>query len=51
VELLANEVRCKASRFEFRKRSQFFIGTHNETLSVAAMCVSNPDYSPARIYR
>jgi len=28
------------------KRSQLFIGTHNETLSVAAMRVSNPDRSP-----
>jgi hypothetical protein len=24
----------------------FFIRTHNETLSVIAMCVSNPDRSP-----
>jgi hypothetical protein len=24
-------------RFEFKKRSQHFIGVHNETLSVAAM--------------
>jgi hypothetical protein len=28
-------------RFEFHKRSQLFIGPHNETLSVAAMGVSN----------
>jgi hypothetical protein len=27
--------------FEFHKRSQFFIGTHDETLSVVALCVSN----------
>jgi hypothetical protein len=27
-------------RFQFHKRSQLFIGTHNETLSVAAMRVS-----------
>jgi hypothetical protein len=33
-------------RFQFRKRAQFFICTHNETLSVVAMCVSNPDRSP-----
>jgi hypothetical protein len=37
-------------RFEFRKRSQLFIRSHNETLSVASMCVSNPDRLPARIY-
>jgi hypothetical protein len=29
--------------FQFQKRSQLVIGTHNETLSVAAMRVSNPD--------
>jgi hypothetical protein len=27
-------------RFKFHERSQLFIGTHNEPLSVAAMCVS-----------
>jgi hypothetical protein len=31
-------------RFQFQKRRQLFIRTHNETLSVA-MCVSNPDCS------
>jgi hypothetical protein len=31
-------------RFEFNKRSQLFIGTHHETLSVA-MRVNNPDRS------
>jgi hypothetical protein len=30
--------------FQFHKRSQFFIRVHNETLSVAAMRVSNPDF-------
>jgi hypothetical protein len=29
-------------RFEFQKRRQFFIRTRNETLSVVAMCVCNP---------
>jgi hypothetical protein len=38
-------------RFEFQKRSQLFIGAHNETLSVVAMRVSNPDRSRARILR
>jgi hypothetical protein len=28
---------------------QQFIGTHNETLSIAAMCVRNPDRSPVGI--
>jgi hypothetical protein len=37
-------------RFEFCKRSQLFIGVHNKTLSVVAMCVHNPDRSPVRIH-
>jgi hypothetical protein len=36
-------------RFKFHKCRQLFIGSHNETLSVAAMRVSNEDRSPARI--
>jgi hypothetical protein len=36
-------------RFEFHKRRQLFIRTHNETLSVVAMCVNNPDCSPLRV--
>jgi hypothetical protein len=28
---------------QFQKRSQLFIGTHNETASVIAMRVNNPD--------
>jgi hypothetical protein len=27
--------------FQFEKRSQLLIGTHNETLSIVAVCVSN----------
>jgi hypothetical protein len=38
-------------RFEFDKRSQLFVGVHNETFSVAAVCVNNPDRSPLRINR
>jgi len=37
-------------RFQFQKRRQLFIRTHNETLSVTAMCISNEDRSPARIH-
>jgi hypothetical protein len=37
-------------RFEFHKRSQLFIGTHNETLPVAAMCVRNPGRSGASAF-
>ena len=39
------------SRFEFQKRSQFFISAHNETISVPAMRVSNPDRSLVGINR
>jgi len=35
--------------FWFHKRSQLFIGTHNETLAIAAMRVNNPDRSPFAI--
>jgi len=36
-------------RFQFYKRSQLFIRVHNETLSVAAMSVCDPDCSPFAI--
>ena len=36
--------------FKFYKRSQLFIGAHNEPLSVA-MRVNNPDRSPVGITR
>jgi hypothetical protein len=32
-------------RVKFHKRAQLFICANNETVSVAAMCVSNPDRS------
>jgi hypothetical protein len=35
--------------FEFDKRGQFFIRMHDEALTVAAMCVCNPDCSPLRM--
>jgi len=38
-------------RFQFQKRSQYFIRTHNDPLTVAAMRVSNPDRSPVGINR
>ena len=37
-------------RFEFHKRRQLFIRVHNETVSVAAMCVSNVDRVPVGIH-
>jgi hypothetical protein len=36
-------------RFQFYKRRQPFIRTHNEALTIAAMRASNPDCSPAGI--
>jgi hypothetical protein len=36
---------------QFRKRSQFFVGVHHETLSIAPACVNNPDRSPFNIER
>jgi len=38
-------------RFQFDKRDQPFIGTHNETLSIAAVRASNPDSLPLRVNR
>ena len=38
-------------RFEFQKSRQLFVGTYNETPSVVAMCVSNPDCSPVGMNR
>jgi hypothetical protein len=35
---------------QFHKRSQLFIRTQNETLSVVAMCVCNPHRSPITIH-
>src|SRR5262249_4698123 len=37
-------------RFEFHKRRQYFIGAHNEPLSIVAMCINNPDCSPFVIH-
>jgi hypothetical protein len=38
-------------RFQFNERPQLFIRMHNETLSVIAVCVCNPDCSPVGINR
>ena len=44
--------RQAASRgFQFSRRRQLFIRTHNETLSVVTMRVCNPDFSPVGINR
>jgi hypothetical protein len=42
-------LRARISRFKFQKRSQLFVGVHNESLSVIAMRVDNPDRSSLTI--
>jgi hypothetical protein len=43
-------VSCSANRpFTLQKRSQLFVGAHNETFSVVPMCVCNLDCSPIAI--
>jgi hypothetical protein len=37
-------------RFQFHKRSQPFIRTYNETLSVATVCINDLDRSPVGIH-
>jgi hypothetical protein len=59
VSLLTAHVRlsdcrreCAADRpFQFNKSSQLFIRADDETLSVVAMCVCNPDRSPVKSNR
>jgi hypothetical protein len=34
---------------KFKKRSQLFVRSHDKTLSIIAVRVSNPDRVPARI--
>jgi hypothetical protein len=34
----------RGSLVQVPERNQFFIGVRNETLSIVAMCVRNPDY-------
>ena len=43
--------RVAKRQFQFHKRRYLFIRTHNETLSVVAVCVCNPDRSPVGINR
>jgi hypothetical protein len=42
---------CANHRFKFQKRSQFFIRVHNETLSVVAVRVNDPERSRVAIHR
>jgi hypothetical protein len=36
---------------KFEKRCQYFIGVYNKPLAIVAVCINNPDCSPARINR
>jgi hypothetical protein len=48
---LSRQFAASASRrFQFHKRRQLFIRVHNETLTVVAMCVCNPDGSPVAVH-
>jgi hypothetical protein len=47
--ILCGVLSDRIADFEFQKRGQLFIGTHNEMLTVAVIYVGNPDLLPARI--
>jgi hypothetical protein len=49
VRLSIQKAATTNSRFEFKKSSQLFIRTHNETFSVRAMCVFNQIIRPSRV--
>jgi hypothetical protein len=49
MALKIENVAASHDSFKFEKRSQLFIRTQNETLSVVAMCVNNADRSSLRI--
>jgi hypothetical protein len=52
LTIASTKLAANANRgFQLQKRSQLFIGIHNETLSVVAMCVCNRDRSPVGINR
>jgi hypothetical protein len=46
-----NVSRLQNRRFQFQKSSHLFIRVHNETLSIIAVCVNNPERSPFTIDR
>jgi hypothetical protein len=45
IKLISRIPRHRAQATELEKCCQLFIGTHNETLSVVAVRVNNPDRS------
>ena len=44
-----NLLQAPSRRFQFQKRRQLFVRTHNETLPVVAMRIRNPDRSPVGV--
>jgi hypothetical protein len=44
------QAQVAANRLQFQKSRQLFIRSHNESLSVSAMCVSYEDRSPFAIH-
>jgi hypothetical protein len=48
--LLVHLISGANHRFKHKKRRQLFIRMYNETLSVIAVCVCNPDRSPVGIH-
>ena len=44
-DLIAHEMETNRP-FQLKKRSQLFFRVHDEPLSVVAMCVHDPDFSP-----
>jgi len=51
LELLHRFERLSSCRFQFNKRRQLFIRAHNETLSIIAVCINDPDRSPFGVNR
>jgi hypothetical protein len=50
VSLGSQKALTQNRRFQLHKRTQLFIGSHDEAL-IATMRVSNPDRSPVGIHR
>jgi hypothetical protein len=51
VDKRETRIGTRIAHSKFQKCSQLFIRTHNKTLAIAAMRVSNPDCSAFNIQR
>jgi hypothetical protein len=49
ITILIHRRASRESLIQVQEARQLFIGTYNEAISVAAMCVNNPDCSSLRI--